>query len=115
MNIRIATRADVDAMHRVRLAVRENRLTRSVISAQDYIDAIERDGRGWVAEIDGVIRGFAIGNRLTGNIWALFVEPGFEQRGIGRDLHDAMLAWLKEAGCTRLWLATERGTRADSF
>lgn len=48
-------------MHRVRLAVRENRLT-SRITEEDYIPAIEETGRGWVVEVDGGVVGFAVGN-----------------------------------------------------
>lgn len=39
------------------------------------IESLETTGRGWVIELDGVIVAFAIGNALTGSIWALFVDP----------------------------------------
>jgi len=38
--LRIADRHDIAAMHRVRTAVLENRLTSSVITERDYIPAI---------------------------------------------------------------------------
>ncbi len=44
--LRQATRADIPGMHRVRLAVRENRLTSAAITEADYIPAIEVTGRG---------------------------------------------------------------------
>jgi GNAT superfamily N-acetyltransferase len=113
--LRPAQRADVGQIQRVRHSVRENRLTSSVIADAAVIDAIERTGRGWVVEIDGRIVGFAIGNAESGNIWALFVEPGHEGRGYGRRLHDAMVAWLWSRGLQRLWLSTEAGTRAQRF
>ena len=46
--LRQADRGDIPAMHRVRLAVRENRLTFCVITEEHYIPAIEVTGRGWV-------------------------------------------------------------------
>lgn len=113
--LRLAQRADVAQIQRVRHSVRENRLTSRIISDDKVVDAIERTGRGWVAEIDGRIVGFAIGNAGNGNIWALFVEPGYEGRGIGRRLHDGMVAWLWARGLQRLWLSTEAGTRAVRF
>ena len=113
--VRVAHRADIPGMHRVRRAVRENRLTSDVIREEHYIPAIEQTGRGWVAVEDGQVLGFAVGNRDTWNIWALFVDPDHEGRGIGRGLHQAMVAWMFEAGGQRLWLGTDPGTRARAF
>jgi len=112
--LRQAGRADVPAMHRVRLSVRENRLV-SDVSERDYPPAIEQTGRGWVIEVDGAVVGFAIGNARSANIWALFVAPEHEGRGHGRRLHDAMVEWLFAQGLERLWLSTEPGTRAERF
>lgn len=113
--LRQAVRADVPGIQRVRRAVTENRLATTVVCDDDVIDAIERTGRGWVVEDGGRIVGFAIGNAGSGNIWALFVEPGHEARGHGRRLHDAMVDWLWAQGLGRLWLTTEPGTRAARF
>ncbi len=113
--LRQAHRTEIPAMHRVRLAVRENKLTTSVVIEEDYVSAIEETGRGWVAEIAGSIVGFAVGNAITGNIWALFVDPQHEARGEGRRLHDVMVAWLFARGLERLWLSTEPDTRAQRF
>ena len=113
--VRPATRADIAGMHRVRLAVQENRLTSSAITPAHYRPAIEDTGRGWVAVEGGQVCGFAIGNRETGNIWALFVDPSVEGVGLGRRLHAAMVSWLFAEGLERLWLSTEPDTRAQRF
>jgi GNAT superfamily N-acetyltransferase len=113
--VRVAERRDIAAMHVVRLAVRENRLVSAVIGPADYERELEITGRGWVAEVDGVIAGFAVGNARTGNIWALFVAPEHERRGLGRALHDVMVAWLFESGLERLHLTTAPDTRAFGF
>jgi GNAT superfamily N-acetyltransferase len=113
--LRVARQSDIPGMHRVRLAVRENRLTSSAITEQHYIPAIEQTGRGWVAKENGVVLGFAVGNKTTGNIWALFVDPAHEGRGCGAQLHAAMVGWLFAQGLSRLWLGTEPGTRAQRF
>jgi GNAT superfamily N-acetyltransferase len=115
ITLRTARQSDIPGMHRVRLAVRENRLTSSAITEQHYIPAIEQTGRGWVAEENGVVLGFAVGNKTTGNIWALFVDPAHEGRGCGAQLHAAMVGWLFAQGLSRLWLGTEPGTRAQRF
>jgi len=115
MRIRLATRADIEAMHAVRVGVRENRLVSAAITPADYEREIELTGRGWVAEVDGRLVAFAVGNARTGNIWALFVHPDHERRGIGRRLHDTLVAWLFDSGLTRLWLTTAPSTRAFEF
>ena len=66
-------------------------------------------------ESQGTIVGFAIGNALTGNVWALFVDPEEEGRGHGRRLHGAMVEWLFSRGVRRLWLSTDPHTRAQKF
>lgn len=101
-------------MHRVRRSVRENRLESAVTEA-DYIPAIAETGRGWVIEVDGTVVAFAVGNEVTGNIWALFVHPGHERQGYGRRLHDVMVDWLFSRGLKCLWLTTQPDTRAQRF
>jgi GNAT superfamily N-acetyltransferase len=113
--VRQALAADIPGMHRVRMAVAENRLVSAVLTETDYRRAIEETGRGWVVEADGQIVAFAVGNRDTGNVWALFVDPAHERRGHGRRLHEEMVRWLFEQGLATLWLATEAGTRAERF
>jgi GNAT superfamily N-acetyltransferase len=116
VQLRVATVRDIPAMHRLRMSVRENRLSDpSRITESDYVAHLTSLGRGWVAEIDGTIVGLAIGRATDGNIWALFVDPEYEGRGIGTILHDTMVNWLFDQGLQRLWLGTEPGTRAEQF
>ena len=103
-------------MHRVRMSVKENVLSDpAAITPKDYVDMITVDGRGWVHERDGKIVGFAVGDHARRNIWALFIEPGYEGLGIGRALHDAMVRWLFEQSSEPLWLSTTPATRAEAF
>jgi GNAT superfamily N-acetyltransferase len=117
VHVRQATVGDVAEMHRVRMAVRENRLGDPAwIQPHDYFAMLTEHGRGWVAELDGRIVGFAVGDRSRMNVWALFVDPDAEGRGAGRRLHDAMMEWFfAEAGAARVWLSTDPGTRAERF
>jgi len=113
--LRQAERGDFAGMHRVRRAVRENRLVSLVLTEGNYVTAIEPPGRGWVIESEGEIVAFAVADSATGNIWALFVDPDHERRGHGRRLLDAMTEWLWSRGLQQLWLTTAPGTRAESF
>jgi GNAT superfamily N-acetyltransferase len=102
-------------MHRVRRAVRENRLSEhSRISETSYLPYVEARW-AWVAETDSGLAGFAAINARTREVWALFVTPADEGKGFGRALHAALLAWAKAAGCTELTLATDRNSRAAEF
>jgi hypothetical protein len=67
-------------MQRIRALVKGNRLTSRALSEAHHLQAIERDGRGWVIDVDGQVLGFAIANSVTGNIWTLFVDPEHEVR-----------------------------------
>ena len=116
MILRPALLSDIPAMHRVRLAVRENRLSPTTrISEGDYIPAITEKGRGWVVEVNGDVVGFCVGFYSDGNIWALFVDPEHEQKGYGKQLLSAVVAWLWSQGLVRLWLITTPHTRAEKF
>ena len=66
---------DVAAMHRVWLAVRENRLVSLRITEADYLQAIHSAGRGWVAEVEGEIVGFAVADGDSEHIWRFSFTP----------------------------------------
>lgn len=103
-------------MSRIRLAVTENILSDpGRVTAQMYEDYLESSGRGWVAEIDGNVAAFCYAARADGSIWALFVRPGFEGRGLAKRLLEMAVAWIFELGHPRVRLDTGAGTRADRF
>jgi len=98
------------------MSVNENRLSDlSVLNPGDVDRMLAGDGRGWVCEVDGRIVAFAMADLSGANVYALFVEPGYEGQGIGRNLHDTMMNWFFDAGVPEVWLSTDPNTRADSF
>lgn len=116
MEYRIATPADIPQIQRVRHAVKENTLSDpSLVPDRDVEDYITRRGRGWVAEESGCISGFAIVSVLDRNVWALFVLPEAEKKGIGRKLHSMMMNWYFSQTEQEIWLSTAPGTRAEGF
>ncbi|UQA56274.1 GNAT family N-acetyltransferase [Polyangium aurulentum] len=115
MSIRPATPADIPRLMEIREAVRENRLSDpKVVPASDYCEFIAHSGI-WVWEEFGQILGFSAGDTRSGWVWALFVDPPYERRGIGRALLPEACASLRRAGHQILKLSTAPGTRAERF
>ena len=112
--IRRATRADIPRIFDIRHGVRENRLTDPSLVTEANAERFIADGALWVwQEADGLVAGFSGGDTHDGSIWALFVAPGHEGKGIGRALLIQACDALREAGHRAAWLATEPGTRAE--
>ena len=115
-SIREATEKDIDQIQLIRRAVKENILPDpEIVSNEDCRIYITQRGKGWVAESNDVILGFAIADLEDNNIWALFIHPDHEKQGIGKQLHDTMLSWYFDTGKSWVWLSTDPGTRAEGF
>lgn len=112
--IRQATRNDIPALVMVRAAVKENILT-TTITHERIAEGLDVRGRGWVAEHEGQIVGFSMADREESMIWALFLLPEYERRGLGRMLLERAVEWLWLEGCERIWLTTESASRAEGF
>jgi GNAT superfamily N-acetyltransferase len=118
--LREATAADLPGITRVRTSVRENLLTVEQLRARGITEAsiaasLLGDSKGWVAEHEGEIVAFAIADRATRSIFALFVLPDWEGRGLGSQLLDLALGWLCASGAGVVWLTTGPDTKAAGF
>lgn len=113
--IRKATQADIPRIMDIRAAVRENRLRDPSRVTVDHVAWFVDNPGIFVWEEDGKIVGFSAADPRDGSIFALFVERAYEGRGIGRALFERACAVLIDAGCGRMWLTTEPGTRAEGF
>ena len=116
MIFREALISDIPQIQFVRNAVSENRLSNpNLVTDEDVKEFITVRGKGWVCEIENTIVGFAIADLVENNIWALFVHPDFEARGIGKQLQTLMLDWYFEQGKETVWLGTAPNSRAEKF
>lgn len=109
--IREAKAGDISRLIDIRAAVRENRLVGRAIGAADYRPYVEAR-LCWVWEATGEIAGFAALDAKMGSVWALFVDPDAEGRGIGRALLDRLVEEAKRLNLATLTLTTAPGTRA---
>ena len=107
---------DIKQMLVVRNSVKENMLSDpALVPDHDVEDFITRRGKGWVCEIDDRIVGFSIVDMREKNIWALFMHPDLEARGIGKELHRLMLDWYFSQTKETVWLGTAPHSRAEIF
>ncbi len=116
MRIREAFVQDIDQMQGIRLSVTENTLSRpDPVTTEQYRNMITTRGKGWVCEWDDRVVGFAVVDLKEHNVWALFVDPDYENRGIGKKLQKHMLDWYFSKTTIPIWLGTDPETRAEGF
>lgn len=103
----------------IRTSVGENHLSYQQLTEMGITETavghmIEAAPCAWVAEENGVITGFAIADKETASLFALFVRPEFEGQGFGHALLKAAEGYLFHF-CEKIRLVTAAGTRAQMF
>lgn len=107
---------DIPQIMAVRYSVKENKLSGNDLVTDEICRVyLTQRGKGWVCETNNTIVGFSIVDLKDYNVWALFVKPEYEGRGIGRTLHDTMLDWYFTKTSHTIWLGTSPYTRAEKF
>ena len=110
MSIREAQVNDIRQLMIVRFAVKENVLSNpALVTPEDNEEYLTVRGKGWVCEIDSSIVGFSIVDLIGHSIWALFVLPEYEKKGIGKQLQNTMFNWYFSQSKEKLWLETAAG------
>jgi ribosomal protein S18 acetylase RimI-like enzyme len=109
---RAITAVDVPALFSVRVATWHNdrgaaELTALGITPTSVTAMLATTHAGWLAEANGTVIGFAIGNRATGEMWVIAVLKPWEGRGIGRRLLQTVEEDLAAAGWREAWLTTD--------
>lgn len=114
MIFREARMEDISALSEVRLSVKENVLSNPHrITRETYETHLSAAGKGWLCEAGGEVVGFSVASLKDASIWALFVKPEYEGRGIGKRLLLLATEWLFASGVSSIVLSTTVGTRAD--
>lgn len=116
MTFREAQVTDIKQIQIVRNLVKENVLSDpELVADKDCDEFLSVRGKGWVCEADDFVVGFSIVDLKENNIWALFVHPEYESKGIGKQLHKLMIDWYFDQTNKTVWLGTAPGTRAEKF
>lgn len=121
MQLRHAIDADVETLFDIRTSVQQNHLSREQltelgITPLTLTEALNQSPCAWIVEIDGVAAGFSMVDSETGEVFALFVRPEFEGRGVGKLLLQAAESKLFKSH-DLIWLVTDKNeqVRANGF
>jgi ribosomal protein S18 acetylase RimI-like enzyme len=119
LKIRLAVRSDVSDLFRVRTSVRENhlsveRLSRMGITEASIAEMISASPCAWVAVNGNEVVGFSMIDIDQSSLFAAFVLPSQEGKGIGRQLVQAAEEKLFEHHA-HIWLETAKTSRAAGF
>jgi len=122
ISIRVATPEDVPILNAIRTSVHENHLSLEEMITYGITPAVIADllrttGRGFIGSVDGVDAGISIADGAGRNIFAMFVLPDYEGRGLGRLLLAEAEAFLRDSGPGDAWLeaGAAPGLRAHGF
>ena len=119
--IRTATLDDIDTLFAIRTSVVQNHLSREQMTALGITplglaQSIREATCVWIAEVEGQPAAFSMVDLDAGEVFAMFVLPAYEGRGLGRRLMAVAEAALFEHHDT-LYLITDGrdSIRANGF
>ena len=116
---RVAQPSDINSMFDVRTSVVENHLSREELQQMGIneivvADMIEQNRCAWVAIVNDKVLGFSMILPDEGCLFAAFVLPKYEGRGIGRRLVELAEHELFK-NHELVWLETDKNSRAAQF
>src|SRR6266568_4917919 len=112
--IRLAIPSDIPRILEIRDGVRDTLLSDpNAVTEARTVGFIDKRALWVWQEVDGLVTGFSAGDARDGSIWALFVAPGHEGKGIGRALLKRACDGLREGGLLVAILTAAPGTRAE--
>lgn len=117
--IRPALLSDIPDVFHVRTSVEENHLSveqlaQMGITEQAVSEMLAASPCAWVAVVDDRVVGFSMIDIEDASLFAAFVLPAYEGRGLGKNLVLAAEEKLFESHA-EIWLETGRETRAAGF
>ncbi|MGY4641007.1 GNAT family N-acetyltransferase [Pseudomonas sp. TE24901] len=109
--IRLATLQDIDILFAIRTSVTQNHLSREQmaergITPEVLAGSIREAPCVWIAEVNGEPAGFSMVDLDSGEVFAMFVRPAYENQGLGGQLMAVAEAALFERHDT-LFLVTD--------
>ena len=119
--LREARVEDLHEITRIRTSVRENHLSieqmaeRGITEAKTAARMQSANLGSWVTTINDEITAFAMADKTTGNLFALFTHPDHEGKGCGSMLLAKCETWWREQGVRKVKLDTDKNSKAVQF
>ncbi len=85
------------------------------ITVESMRAAIQGSHKGWLAEEDGKVVGFAMGDYDAGELTVIALLPELEGKGIGKSLLNNVEQWVHSTGCKSIWLTTDMDTSLRAY
>lgn len=120
MKIREACSEDVETLFEIRTSVSENYMSREELASEGItpetvVQMLQTDYKAWVAEIEEQLIGFSMVHTPEKTIFAMFISPDFQGRGVGRLLMKKAENWLWMQGAEEIWLLTTNNPNFRSY
>ena len=101
----------MEALFDIRTSVPENHQSREELASigvtpRRIREMLVTTSRAWIAEEGRQAVAFSMADSAEATVFAMFVRPGYEGRGLGRALMQAAEDWLFSKGLDEIWLLT---------
>ena len=122
MKLREITKADIDAILRIRVSTKENHfsmtdLAEVGVTRESVARWLDGSVKGWLCEVSGRPVGFCMADSSTAEVIVVACYPEFENRGIGKKLMLKLHDWLWSFEHEEIWLWSnpDPSVRAHGF
>ena len=115
LTYRPAVESDMNMLYDIRFSVEENRCYDPAEIPVSRVLPVLREGGSFVCLDGDWPVGFSMASFEIGELFGLFLRPGYHRRGIGRRLLELAVDWMRKKDAAGMRLLTDPGTRAESL
>lgn len=113
LSYRPAVECDLPILYEIRFSVEQNRCNDPGEIPVSRVLPVLKEGGSFLC-LDGTWPvGFSMASLELGELFGLFLRPGYQGQGIGRELLRLAVDWMRGRGATAMHLVTDPGTRAE--
>lgn len=115
LTYRPAIESDMAMLYDIRFAVEENRCYDPAEIPVSRVLPVLLEGGSFVCLDGDWPVGFSMASYELGELFGLFLRPGYQRLGIGRRLLELAVDWMRAKRATAMRLTTDPGTRAEGI